>query len=94
MAKPMMSSPMPKARPAEATAAAGGARKPNADGKYSPTTEMRMRSTQSNAMASSPRPKPRPAASAAPSPRATSGIATRAPGNMSPAMRASDKAKK
>lgn len=33
----------PKPRPAELTAAMGGARRPNANGKYSPTEEMRLR---------------------------------------------------
>lgn len=72
MAKPMMSSPAPKARPAEAVAAAGGARKPNADGKYSPTSEMRMRSAQPAAMAASPKPKPKPAGMTSPRPMARS----------------------
>ncbi len=44
-AAPMVSS-APKARPAEAFAANGGARKPNANGKYSPTEEMRLRNAK------------------------------------------------
>ena len=63
-AKPMASSPAPKARPNEALAANGGARKPNANGKYSPTTEMRLRSAKPSGMATSPVPKARPAAPA------------------------------
>ena len=65
-AKPMASSPAPKTRPNEALAANGGARKPNANGKYSPTTEMRLRSAKPSGMATSPVPKARPAAPAAP----------------------------
>jgi len=45
-AKPMVSSPVPKARANGALAANGGARTPNAGGKYSPTTEMRLRSAK------------------------------------------------
>ena len=60
-AKPMTSSPAPKARPNEALAAKGAARKPNANGKYSPTTEMRM-SAKPAGMTTSPVPKARPAA--------------------------------
>ena len=72
MAKPMAASPMPKPRPAEAMAAAGGARKPNADGIYSPTTEMRMRNAQPAAMPASPMPKPKPAGMTSPRPMARS----------------------
>lgn len=39
----MTSSPRPKARPNEILGATGGQRKPNADGKYSPTLEMQFR---------------------------------------------------
>lgn len=61
-AKPMASSPAPKARSAEFVAANGGQRKPNADGKYSPTEEMRLRNAKDTGMKTSPVPKARPAA--------------------------------
>lgn len=44
-----MTSPKPKARPAELTGAMGGTRRPNADGKYSPTEEMRLRKKPTSA---------------------------------------------
>lgn len=42
----MASSPRPKARPTEALAANGGVRQANANRKYSPTEEMRMRAAK------------------------------------------------